>query len=33
VRAYVAAQGWTLVAEHEDIVSGKDDRRPGSRRP
>jgi hypothetical protein len=28
-RAYVAAQGWTLVAEHEDIASGKDDRRPG----
>jgi DNA invertase Pin-like site-specific DNA recombinase len=29
VRAYVAAQGWTLVAEHEDVASGKDDRRPG----
>jgi hypothetical protein len=29
VRAYVAAQGWTLVAEHEDIASGKDDRRLG----
>jgi DNA invertase Pin-like site-specific DNA recombinase len=23
------AQGWTLVAEHSDIASGKDDRRPG----
>jgi DNA invertase Pin-like site-specific DNA recombinase len=31
VRAYVAAQGWTLVAEHEDVASGKDDRRPGFR--
>lgn len=29
VRAFVAAQGWTLVAEHSDIASGKDDRRPG----
>ena len=29
VRAYVAAQGWTLVAEHSDIAGGKDDRRPG----
>jgi DNA invertase Pin-like site-specific DNA recombinase len=29
VRAYVEAQGWTLVAEHSDIASGKDDRRPG----
>jgi hypothetical protein len=29
VRAYVAAQGWQLVAEHEDVASGKDDRRPG----
>ena len=29
VRAFVAAQGWTLVAEHTDIASGKDDRRPG----
>jgi DNA invertase Pin-like site-specific DNA recombinase len=28
VRAYVAAQGWTLVAEYEDVASGKDDRRP-----
>ena len=29
VRAFVAGQGWTLVAEHSDIASGKDDRRPG----
>jgi len=29
VRAFVAAQGWTLVAEHSDIASGKDDHRPG----
>ncbi len=29
VRAFVAAQGWTLVAEHADVASGKDDRRPG----
>src|SRR3954451_24024653 len=29
VRAFVAAQGWTLVAEYSDIASGKDDRRPG----
>jgi DNA invertase Pin-like site-specific DNA recombinase len=29
VRAFTAAQGWTLVAEHSDIASGKDDRRPG----
>ena len=29
MRAYVEAQGWTLVAEHSDIASGKDDRRPG----
>ena len=29
VRAFVAAQGWALVAEHSDIASGKDDRRPG----
>ena len=29
VRAFVAAQGWTPVAEHSDIASGKDDRRPG----
>jgi hypothetical protein len=27
VRAFVAAQGWTLVAEHSDIASGKDERR------
>ncbi|HEY8613110.1 MAG TPA: recombinase family protein [Roseomonas sp.] len=29
VRAFVANQGWTLVAEHQDIASGKDDCRPG----
>jgi DNA invertase Pin-like site-specific DNA recombinase len=29
VRAFVATQGWTLVAEHQDIASGKDERRPG----
>lgn len=29
VRAFVAAQGWSLVAEYSDIASGKDDRRPG----
>lgn len=29
VRALAAAQGWTLVAEHSDIASGKDSRRPG----
>jgi DNA invertase Pin-like site-specific DNA recombinase len=29
VRAFTAAQGWTLVAEFSDIASGKDDRRPG----
>ena len=29
VRAFVAGQGWTLVAEHSDIASGKDDLRPG----
>ncbi len=29
VRAFVAAQGWMLVAEHSDVASGKDDRRPG----
>jgi DNA invertase Pin-like site-specific DNA recombinase len=29
VRAFVASQGWTLVTEHTDIASGKDDRRPG----
>jgi DNA invertase Pin-like site-specific DNA recombinase len=29
VRAFCAAQGWALVAEHSDVASGKDDRRPG----
>ena len=29
VRAFVAAQGWALVAEHSDVASGKDDRRSG----
>jgi hypothetical protein len=29
VRDFVAAQGWTLVAEFSDVASGKDDRRPG----
>ncbi|HEY8614072.1 MAG TPA: recombinase family protein [Roseomonas sp.] len=29
VRAFVADQGWNLVAEHQDIASGKDDRRSG----
>ena len=29
VRAFVAAQGWVLVAEHSDVASGKGDRRPG----
>ncbi|MEO3475997.1 recombinase family protein [Roseomonas sp. CAU 1739] len=29
IRSFVAAQGWTLVAEYSDIASGKDDRRPG----
>ena len=29
VRAFVASQGWTLVSEHSDIASGKDDRRRG----
>ena len=29
MRAFVQAQGWTLVAEDEDVASGKDDRRPG----
>ena len=29
VRAFVAAQGWTLIEEFSDIASGKDDRRPG----
>ena len=29
VRAFVEREGWMLVAEHQDIASGKDDRRPG----
>ncbi len=29
VRAFAAAQGWTLVAEFSDVASGKDDKRPG----
>ena len=29
VRAFVEAQGWTLVAEFSDVASGKDDRRAG----
>jgi DNA invertase Pin-like site-specific DNA recombinase len=29
VRAFCAAQSWTLVAEYSDVASGKDDRRPG----
>ena len=29
VRAFVATQGWTLVAEFSDVASGKDDGRPG----
>ena len=29
VRAFAAAQGWTLVAEFSDVASGKDDRHPG----
>ena len=29
VRAFVEREGWALVAEHQDIASGKDDRRPG----
>ena len=29
VRAFAAAQGWTLVAEFSGIASGKDGRRPG----
>jgi len=28
IQAFVAAQGWTLVAEYSDVASGKDDRRP-----
>ncbi|WP_426954210.1 recombinase family protein [Muricoccus radiodurans] len=29
VRVFVGREGWILVAEHQDIASGKDDRRPG----
>ncbi|HEV7263328.1 MAG TPA: recombinase family protein [Falsiroseomonas sp.] len=29
VRAFCVGQGWLLVAEHSDVASGKDDRRPG----
>jgi DNA invertase Pin-like site-specific DNA recombinase len=29
VRAFVAAQGWTVIAECSDIASGKDDHREG----
>lgn len=29
VRAFVEREGWTLVAEHQDIATGKDDRWPG----
>ena len=29
VLAFVASQGWRLVAEHSDVASGKDERRPG----
>jgi len=29
VRAFVIAQGWTLIGEFSDIASGEDDRRPG----
>jgi DNA invertase Pin-like site-specific DNA recombinase len=29
VRAFAEREGWTLVAEHQDIASGKDDRRAG----
>ncbi|WP_408639675.1 recombinase family protein [Roseomonas populi] len=29
VRAFIERKGWLLVAEHQDIASGKDDRRPG----
>ncbi len=31
VQGFVASQGWTLVAEYEDVASGKDDRRLGFR--
>jgi DNA invertase Pin-like site-specific DNA recombinase len=29
IRAFVEAQGWTLVAEYSDVACGKDDCRPG----
>jgi DNA invertase Pin-like site-specific DNA recombinase len=29
VQGFVASQGWTLVAEYEDVASGKDDKRAG----
>ena len=29
VRVFAAAQGWTLVAEHSDVASGRNDRPPG----
>ncbi|GGJ44918.1 recombinase family protein [Neoroseomonas lacus] len=29
IRSFIAAQGWTLVAEYSDVASGKDDHRPG----
>lgn len=29
VRVFVASQGWTMVAEHSEVASGKYDRRPG----
>jgi DNA invertase Pin-like site-specific DNA recombinase len=29
VHGFVTSQGWTLVAEYEDVASGKDDRRAG----
>jgi len=29
VQAFAASQGWMLVAEYEDVASGKDDRRAG----
>ena len=29
VRAFAERKGWTLVAKHSDVASGKDDRRPG----
>ncbi|MBI0538773.1 recombinase family protein [Roseomonas sp. KE2513] len=29
VRAFIDREGWTLVAEHQAIASGNDDRRPG----